>query len=986
MSAPVGGRGASPATQSASDLSGHEVIVVFNPAARDGRIGQELPRLKAILEGHGAHVIPIETLPDLHARRERIQSTIRDVLDRTPLPSNPHATVRQRLPKILILPYGGDGTIWETVGEAVQAANISLGNYRQGADPSSGLQAKLAFILAKKGTASDNAVQMGGPSRARSLPRFINGSVELPYWFPIIETPSPQGPSYEVAGHSYSLGVGGYLFAKREMRRAENPTGFWNQGLRSYLAMIPSATFNRYGWLGIDVQVRHFDAQGEKKLETRLLGSEVIVSPNRIIAGVGGVPGAWGETKLVILPPGPRGLLALGEFIFRGMATKAGMNLVGPQNRLRTLHPDRQLNILPGERIEVSTHVPDSFDWDILRLAQQKFGGSGTARGIYKWLGLGRSGEPIPTAGEALTVPAQRNGDVVEPQSQFTVRSSSFDISILAHPKSLGVRLARSSALANQSDPLVSDQQLVAHVLPDNAPKLHALGETGTYVRTPYISQARLMELIGRGEYALPMDRIPELFMAARQVHQSAHLENLASRHLHVEGLQEYLSSVEGQKWLPAQQAPGRALMRRSLSQGVPLGLGIGALFGAEALADSLGLDPVADRELRFGMAVYSAHAAQANLGPLWEATVNRHIFHRPFDYMRLRSARVGGELLHQYEFFRHGSTMDALGGSWRTGALAMGASQTWWRRGVRLGTLPIRAAWNMGHGLMFSRLTETLVRDLPEDAMLRSYGPTLAFFMPDLGRILAPHRTASLLQRRSIQVAGRVFAGAFLADMGYTGWQHLSLGEAAGFENQINFQAAELRRQNGDSSWWRGVVRFLAPNLSAHMDSHEYFFGGANRYRREVLERGQVLGAQTLRELSEDIPTLLTYLGGNWEDTLGRPVELSQLDREIRGQLSVLPETTPDPVAWVQAEFSGYALTRSEVETSLVRIRLKVFQEQVATALAQGAGRSTELPLYFNEQGLLLSGQGERLEDYLASTAHEGLPLDAFRDQLASG
>jgi hypothetical protein len=236
------------------------------------------------------------------------------------------------------------------------------------------------------------------------------------------------------------------------------------------------------------------------------------------------------------------------------------------------------------------------------------------------------------------------------------------------------------------------------------------------------------------------------------------------------------------------------------------------------------------------------------------------------------------------------------------------------------------------------------------------------------------------------MQVAGRVFAGAFIADMGYTAWQHLSLGDEAGLENQINFHAAELRRQSGESSWWRGVMRFLAPNLSAHMDSHDYLFGGANRYRQEVLAQGRLLGAQTLRELGATIPSLISYLGGDWEDTLGQAVQLSVLDREIRAQLSVLPEDTLDPVAWVQAAFSGYALTRREVEGSLVRIRLKVFQEQVAAALAQGAGQNTELALYFNEEGLLLSDQGEPLEDYLARSAHQGLPLDAFRDQLALG
>ena len=1004
MTPPTGARGGStpvphrsylPSLQGPPvDLNGHEIVVVFNPAARDGSIGQELPQLRQILEGYGAKVHLVETLPEEAARRERIQSAVAQVLEGTPLPEGRPSPVRQNLPNILILPYGGDGTIWETVGEVLKGSGISLGPHQSIEDLTLRLRAQMAFVLAKKGTASDNAVQMRAPTRARSLPRYITRSVELPYWFPIIETPTPEGPRYEVAGHSYSLGVGGFLFSQRESRRAENPKGFWNQGLRSYLALIPSATLNRYGWLGVDVDVKHFDAQGREKLATRLRGSEVIVSPNRIIAGVGGVPGGWGDTKMVILPPGPRGLLALGEFIFRGVATKLGWNLVGLQNRLRTLPAERQLRIWPGERIEVRTMVPDNFSWDILRLGQETFNGSRTAQGLYKWLGFGRPGPAIPAAGEPLTVPAQRNGDVVEPQSQFTVRSSGFAVSFLAHPDSLGVHLARSSALADRSVPLVSDQQLVAHVVSENAPRALELLPRLARARTPFVSQPRMQELLTRSEHTVPLEFTPELMLAARGVSDPAQISRLAHRDLSVESMQRFLSSDAGRVWRETYGSEARALGRRLVGQGVPLGLGIGSVFGAEALADVMGLDPVADRELRFGMSVYFAHAVQANATPLWEAYANRQLFHRPFDYLRTRQVRVAGEVLHQYEFFRHARGSEALYGSWRTGALALGGSQTLLSRALRFSLLPVRAAWNMGHGLMFSRLAESLVRDMPEDSWLRNYGPTLAFFAPDAGAILAPRMAERLLGNRPMGAAGRIFAGAFIADMTYSGVSHLAYGGEAAFQHQINMHAAQLRRERGDASLWRDALRFLAPGLSAHVDSHEYLFGSPNSYRREILMEGREWTSRVERELREEVPALIQYTGEDWDQALGRQVQLNPLESDIREQLSLFFRDTGtaggtsrgDVVAWLQREFSGHDLSRSQVERALVRIRLRNFQDSVAAAMALGGARSSDLAVFFDERGRLLPGQGRHLEEHLRRESRQLLDFAAPLQDLASG
>src|SRR5262249_29456061 len=198
------------------------------------------------------------------------------------------------------------------------------------------------------------------PSKLRELPRFINRSVELGFRFPIID-------GAEAGTHSMGFLASGYLFALRQSNRTTNPEGFFNQGLWSYLRLLPHAIFNRYGLVGVDITLTRTSLDGKVLERETMPGAEVTVTPNRIIAGVGGVPGAWGETKVIVLPPGPRGVVALTEYIGRGLLTKLGFNLVGPRRRLWTLSTRRQWLVNPGEQIEVKATVPDTLPWALIR-------------------------------------------------------------------------------------------------------------------------------------------------------------------------------------------------------------------------------------------------------------------------------------------------------------------------------------------------------------------------------------------------------------------------------------------------------------------------------------------------------------------------------------------------------------------------------------------------------------------------------------------
>lgn len=815
-------------TGKTGSLQGKTVAVVFNENARDGEVAQDFQKLEKLLQGEGARVVGIKTVRDLRERRALIMGTMMDLLKEIPSrPPVPHH-IYQELPPFLVMPYGGDFTFCETVRQTVMAAGISLHPEQNGRDIADRLKSQVGFFLMDKGKAGDNAKQVLAPDKISKIPKFAKGAVDLPFWFTVIETPTANGGHFEVAGHSYSAGVSGYLFGLREQNLAENPKSYWNKGLKSYFRLLPHAAMNRYGWLGFDVGIKHFYTDGSLKQSTVNRASELMITPNRLIAKVGGVPGAWGETKVILLPPGGGGVMGLLEYVFRGVATKNGWNQVSPHHSMKTISADREISLAPGEWLEVETRVPDTLSWKILRWGQELNGRAATELGwIYRTLGIGKPGPVIPPAGSLMEIPTILNGDVVTPHARFKVHVPDYSLEQLAHPGSLGVSLARDSALLEGKSPLISDQKLVAHIIPEEGP-LSEISDRSQRVRTPFLSLRRLDQLLGHRDFKINPERISELLSNVQGVEIPTDLRKLADRELTVEKIHTYLRS---QQDLAVKHFGGRLWQ-----QGVPLAAGLGALWGGEILADKFGLDREADREIRFAMMMYLGHAAQANFQPLWEVAINRSL-NRPYDFARIRQVRVASEALAQWTYFRHASLGEAIGASWRTGALALetGVRQSLWSMGGRAAMIPARAAWNMGHGLIFSRVTEGLVQAFDAPQPIKDYGPAAAFFLPDAGRILVPRATIGMMSHRGINFGARVFAAGFMADMAFAGWQHAKHGSGATRERRINAVAAELRRRDIGSGLfaWREGLRFLSPTLADHIDSHEYGFGSANVYHR---------------------------------------------------------------------------------------------------------------------------------------------------------
>lgn len=809
------------------------VVLVANPRAQDGAVAKEFPALERIMRGQGGVLHSLNS-PDPHmaARRERILGEIREVLGQiTPRPPSPFQ-VYPELPPVVVVTVGGDFTVWEAVRQSLLAAGVSLHPSQDPQGLTEKLRSRMAFILVDKGKAGDNGKQLGAPKHLKEIPRFVNRAVELPFRFPIAELPTPQGPHYEVAGHSYSVGTAGVLFALREENLGKNPDRFWNKGLKSYFRLLPQALTNRIAFLGFEAEVKHFGSDGRVKQHSKMLSCELMVTPNRLIAQVGGVPGAWGETKIVAMPAGGAGLVPLAEYVFRGLATKAGWNQVSPHQSMKTLSADRQIKVAPGEWVEVQTRVPNTLSWRILRFAQELLSGNNQLEPgwFYRKLGLGKAGPAIPPPGAPLEVPAQLNGDGSPPTSSFKVFVPDYSLMALAHHNSPAVRLARDSALLEGKTPLISDQQMVARIVPEEEPKVLEDNPGLRRVRTPFISLRRLDQALNHRDYKMTTTRISEIVAATQRVTSPEGLPNLADRKLTAEKIHHFLQGEKEQVL--------RSLGRRLWHQGVPLVAGVGALFAGEALADRLGLDAEVDRELRFALMVYLGHAAQANLQPLWEVVANRGLG-MPYDFVRTRQVRVASETLAQWTYSRYGNGLRAMAASWRTGALAVEGvlPQGVLTLGAKTALIPLRAAWNMGPGLIASQMAAGIADALDAPAFLKEWAPPVAFFAPDLAGIFAPKITTRLLSDRAFQLGARAFAAGFIADTGFAGLQHALYGSHVGEERQLNARAARLRRERGDLSplSWRHLVHFFSPTLADHIDSHEYGFGKPNVYRRLI-------------------------------------------------------------------------------------------------------------------------------------------------------
>jgi hypothetical protein len=725
--------------------------------------------------------------------------------------------------------------------------------------------------------------------------------------------------------------------------------------------LLPSI-FSRYGLLGFDVKLNHYGRDGSLQHSATLRGTEVMVTSNRVIAGYGGIPGAWGDTKLLVLPSGPLGVLGLSEIVGRGVLTKyLGLNMVGPTSRLLTLAGKRQILIHPGESVQVQLQVPDTWRWNALRRIRA-------------------SAEPIPAAGAPMGVPAIRDGEVAGRISDFTVRVPETFGVLLAHPQSQAVRLIRASALARGTEPLVSDQQLLSRTAKRWGRTAVGNRKGGVRVQTDFLSQPRLFQLVK--QYKIPFELTADLLVATQAISHSEKLGQLADPKtpLSIKRIEQFLTSEAGDKWLRRNRALGRTADRRILEGGVPLAAGILALWGGEHLADAVGLDPRQDQVLRFGLVAYVAYGVHRNVTPLWEVHANR-MRGRPYDQVRIRNVRVAGETFTQWTFRHRPSLPGAAVSSWSSGALQINprtlrplSPENYHRRVPlsrkieNLAALPFRAAWNMGHVLICSAAAAGLAVHLPEGSFLKRYGPEAALFMPDVGRFLAPGLTFQFLENLPVRLAARALAVGFMADMAYMGMRRYALGPEADYENSLNYRAAQLRRDAVDIAPWsfRNIFGFLAPSLSAHLDSHAYGFGKENEYRRLVRRHDLEMPERLKGAVRRETPWISRALSVTPGEVFQTKVSLTSLENDMVSQLEfahankLVSErgSLEETAGYLMEQFRGYRLTSEQTYRHLARIRLSQLQDEISQMHVLNRLEGLELQILFDREGKIKPGK----------------------------
>ncbi len=951
-------------------LKGQPNVAVINETARDGGVKKILGRFLGTFVETGSRVEQIMTVEDEVRRHESIALRVGKVL-------RDHPTSR-----ITIWPLGGDGT----AGDAFEGgiAGEEIVNQGKNSTSTSRQLSRLTFGLINQGTAGDLPYMFGAPKKPEGIPDYYRSSVDLPWRRPELEIP-PHSPNEKTLRrkitHSWAQGPSSLLFAKRKQNRdayLRDPGGNWlvrwwrknlNQGIPSYARLLPYALFNRYGLVGVEVELIHTDRQGRVRWET-LRASEIMVTPNRIISKYGGVPGAWGETKVLVIPPAPRGIVPLLEFIGRGVLTKLGWNAVGPQARIRTLSQERQMSVGPGEWMEVQIRVPQSLSL-------------GSYRPVHDFLvqmGLANPMERIPQAGESYALPAILNGDVMQQDHRiknfhrFIVRGPSTEVSVLADPRSFAVSHARESALEAGELPPVSDQALMQRLHKDPEAKILEYRPGIQRIRTQWVSQNRLGRLLQ--DYRIGYIRLNDLIGNAQLDPERQSLSGLSNHELSIEGLETFLNGPSGEKWRSRTPGALKSFGTRTIEGGVPLGAGIAAIFGAELLADQIGLDPIGQREIRFGMVVGLSHAVNVNTAPFWEVISNR-VLRRPYDFIRPENFRVKGEIFSRWHYERHHSWTKALGSSWKSGSLGFLTGMTWLQRSKALAGTVGHLPWSMGTGLIFSRITENLVEGLPEDSSFRKYSPTAAFFAPEVARIIHPGAAARVLQSRPLRwTAGAVGLG-FFGDMAYTGIHRLAHGGVSIHEQQLNHRAAALRRQEGDigSLSWRNVMGFLAPSLGAHIDSHEYFFGGDNKFLQRVRGEDWELAREVRITLKQDLRPLAEILEQPMEEVLGSKLELSPLEKRMLEHLEYgtqgkkLSEGASffESARYLQRRFRGKDLSEEQVNRHLAQIQLYQLQGSIRYLKSLSMSHAMGWGGYFDREGILKTQATKQFVQWLS-------------------
>ena len=164
-----------------------------------------------------------------------------------------------------------------------------------------------------------------------------------------------------------------------------------------------------------------------------------------------------------------------------------------------------------------------------------------------------------------------------------------------------------------------------------------------------------------------------------------------------------------------------------------------------------------------------------------------------------------------------------------------------------------------------------------------------------------------------------------------------------------------------------------MAPSLGAHIDSHEYFFGKENEFRRQVREEERSFSSNLRSQLHLTVPYLSDLLEKDVGQLFSDPVELTLVERQMLRYIEATQEGmifSPEGNMQITAlrireRFSGRRLSEAQVERHLGRIYLSQLHGAVGSLVSMGSPEDRDLRNLFSQEGRVLSGREEALQRY---------------------
>jgi hypothetical protein len=266
--------------------------------------------------------------------------------------------------------------------------------------------------------------------------------------------------------------------------------------------------------------------------------------------------------------------------------------------------------------------------------------------------------------------------------------------------------------------------------------------------------------------------------------------------------------------------------------------------------------------------------------------------------------------------------------------------------------------------------LGRTIGNDLHDQSGGRFVGHTLGFFLPQFYRIARGHRMIPLdlpgvLRNQPLSSAqaerfswtrtrqgigrwaGRALVAGFVVDTAYLGIQYLAKGsEASAGENQLYERATALQEQNLGklASFAHGFADFFAPALTRHyLVSDRYVSKAREEFRSQAAQLSQnvepVLRHALLFGSAGESLDPRFYTEVNWnalrgDNALrdihlpnGRTLPVENVAEQLRDpeiyRRVIEGSDVESQISYIQRQFRGHRLTRSEVSEILHQIAL---------------------------------------------------------------